>query len=99
MRKTAEGIEGVSSFHTGEEEEAQLASHCLLTVLKFQVLLKESLFLRLIVPWSAIPAASRQNMCVCERIPEHSPPKTSQTMSVQVGKSEREGGRENEAEI
>ena len=30
---------------------------------------------------------------MCECIPEHSPPKTQKTMSVQVGEREREGGR------
>ena len=32
-------------------------------------------------------------ICVCKCIPEHSPPKTLQTMSVQVREREREGGR------
>lgn len=68
----------------------------LLTVLKFHVLLKESLFLRLIVP-QVCSASSTQTDCVCvrQRIPEYSPPKTLQTMSVQVREREkkREGKR------
>lgn len=64
-------------------------------MLKFQVLLKESLFLRLIVPSCLIHQqhTDRLCVCVCKRIPEHSPPKSLQTMSVQVGEREREGGR------
>ena len=50
MRKTADLTIGVSPIHTEEGEEAWAANHSLLTVPKFQVLLKESLFLRLIVP-------------------------------------------------
>lgn len=50
MRKAAEWTKGISPLHTEEEEEARSANHSLLTVLKFQVRLKESLFLRLIVP-------------------------------------------------
>lgn len=80
-------------------EKASATGHSLgslLTALKFHVLLKESLFLRLIVP-QVCSASSTQTDCVCvrQRIPECSPPKTLQTMSVQVGeRGKKEGGKE-----
>lgn len=64
----------------------------LLTVLKFQVLLKESLFLRLIVPYSAPPAAHKQTMCVC--VGAHTWIFPTQNAANHVCTSQREGGRE-----
>lgn len=62
MRKTADLTKGVPQLH--RRKEAWLESHSLLTEPKFQVLLKDSLFLRLIVAWTATAAARRVNVCV-----------------------------------
>lgn len=55
------------------------------------------MFLSLLQQWRT----DRLCVCVCvhKRIPEYSPPKTLQTMSVQVRERQPEGGREREEEM
>lgn len=89
MRKTAEWTKGAAPLHT---EDARLAVYlqCWSSRSSWRkVSFWDSLFLILLHQQHT----NRLCVCVLERIPEYSPPKMLQTMSVQVREREGERGR------